>query len=439
MGTKVGTRLGDEASRGNVVRSKTDQRYWADRVERRERGKAARRHVEGDYSVMMQFAGERRRVPLGTANKTTASHTAAAFYRSLLQKGWTGAHDDHPVTKPKRTRIEPVEVDPGPDVVTVGKLLEAYRKVAVPRASTFAAYERAIRKIYGDILAHSRAGRYGPGKKNRSWKQRIDNTPLSAIDGGQIIEWKHREIEEAKTPETRKAKVITVNSVLRNARSLFAKKHRAAISKFLELPEKVAFDDVRLETSPTMRYRSRIDARKIIADADAELKTERPVLYVALNLALRCGLRKREIDTLMWRSVDFERKVLHIESNGFYELKSRDSEGEVDLSDELTDFLKAFREKHLKETFVLPSHRAAKAGYVSSDYRCMETFNELAAWLRGKGVDSKRPIHEMRKEVGSLIADEHGIYAASRFLRHADIRITAAHYLDKKKRIIAPI
>ena len=90
MGTKVGTRLGDEASRGNVVRSKTDQRYWADRVERRERGKAARRHVEGDYSVMMQFAGERRRVPLGTANKTTASHTAAAFYRSLLQKGWTG-------------------------------------------------------------------------------------------------------------------------------------------------------------------------------------------------------------------------------------------------------------------------------------------------------------------------------------------------------------
>lgn len=45
----------------------------------------------------------------------------------------------------------------------------------------------------------------------------------------------------------------------------------------------------------------------------------------------------------------------------------------------------------------------------------------------------------MRKEIGSLIADEHGIYAASRFLRHADIRITAAHYLDKKRRIVAPI
>ena len=51
---------------------------------------------------------------------------------------------------------------------------------------------------------------------------------------------------------------------------------------------------------------------------------------------------------------------------------------------------------------------------------------------------SKRPIHELRKEVGPLISDEHGIYAASRFMRHADIRITAASYLDKKKRIVAP-
>ena len=69
----------------------------------------------------------------------------------------------------------------------------------------------------------------------------------------------------------------------------------------------------------------------------------------------------------------------------------------------------------------------------------MKIFEELATWLRSQGVESKRPIHELRKEVGSLIADEHGIYAASRFMRHADIRITAASYLDKKKRIVAPI
>jgi hypothetical protein len=31
--------------------------------------------------------------------------------------------------EPKRNRVEPLEVDPGPDVATVGKLLEAYGKI----------------------------------------------------------------------------------------------------------------------------------------------------------------------------------------------------------------------------------------------------------------------------------------------------------------------
>jgi len=46
-----------------------------------------------------------------------------------------------------------------------------------------------------------------------------------------------------------------------------------------------------------------------------------------------------------------------------------------------------------------------------------------------------KPIHTLRKGFGSLMADKHGIYAASRSLRHADINITARHYLDKKQRV----
>jgi integrase len=44
-------------------------------------------------------------------------------------------------------------------------------------------------------------------------------------------------------------------------------------------------------------------------------------------------------------------------------------------------------------------------------------------------------LHTLRKEFGSIIAAEHGIYAASRLLRHADITTTAQYYLDKKKRV----
>jgi hypothetical protein len=40
----------------------------------------------------------------------------------------------------------------------------------------------------------------------------------------------------------------------------------------------------------------------------------------------------------------------------------------------------------------------------------------------------------LRKEFGSQVCAKYGIYAASRMLRHADIRVTAEHYLDAKKR-----
>jgi hypothetical protein len=52
---------------------------------------------------------------------------------------------------------------------------------------------------------------------------------------------------------------------------------------------------------------------------------------------------------------------------------------------------------------------------------------------------SPRELHELRKELGALITAEHGIYAASRVLRHADLATTAAHYTDLKTRPTIPV
>ena len=70
-----------------------------------------------------------------------------------------------------------------------------------------------------------------------------------------------------------------------------------------------------------------------------------------------------------------------------------------------------------------------------STYRCDKAFDGLINWLREKGIDAQKPIHELRKEFGSSIVNEHGIDAASRALRHTDIAITARHYADKKRRV----
>ena len=59
-------------------------------------------------------------------------------------------------------------------------------------------------------------------------------------------------------------------------------------------------------------------------------------------------------------------------------------------------------------------------------------FKKLIAWLRAKGVDGEKPLHTLRKEFGSLIAQQFGIYAAKEILGHADIATTAGHYLEVK-------
>jgi integrase len=75
------------------------------------------------------------------------------------------------------------------------------------------------------------------------------------------------------------------------------------------------------------------------------------------------------------------------------------------------------------------------AGTSYTHYRAHRHFDALTAWLRAKGVSAIKPLHELRKEFGSQVCAKYGIYTASRMLRHADIAITAQHYLDQKERV----
>src|SRR6516164_6617827 len=53
------------------------------------------------------------------------------------------------------------------------------------------------------------------------------------------------------------------------------------------------------------------------------------------------------------------------------------------------------------------------------------------------GVKSAKPIHEPRKAFGSVICQKAGIHQASISLRHADIRVTSAVYVDSRSRVAA--
>ncbi len=67
-------------------------------------------------------------------------------------------------------------------------------------------------------------------------------------------------------------------------------------------------------------------------------------------------------------------------------------------------------------------------------HRCLPQFKVLVDWLRGKGITAKKPLHTLRKEFGSLICQEAGIFAASAQLRHSSIKLTNEYYADKKSK-----
>ena len=69
-------------------------------------------------------------------------------------------------------------------------------------------------------------------------------------------------------------------------------------------------------------------------------------------------------------------------------------------------------------------------------YRCQSHMRPLLSWLRSKGVVSRKPLHDLRKEFGSEIHARFGLVAASEQLRHGSVAVTAAHYVENKQRSI---
>jgi hypothetical protein len=69
-------------------------------------------------------------------------------------------------------------------------------------------------------------------------------------------------------------------------------------------------------------------------------------------------------------------------------------------------------------------------------YRCSREFVALCKWLRSHGVESKKPLHTLRKEFGSQIHARYGLLAASEALRHGSVSVTARHYIENRQRSV---
>lgn len=420
------------AEKEPVIRSKSDARYW-------QREGRLKFHDSSNYSARMQVAGRREWFPLGTSNKRKAAAKAAEIYSAIQADGLEATV----------AKFKPKGGEEGGET-TIGDLIGQAAGLSSARAESLEAYAKALRRIAAEIHGIE-LDRSTQEPAWKAWRARVEQVPLTSLSPVAIIGWKQARLKAAGTDPLAKGRAaVTINSLMRNAKSLFGRKILPFIEQSIVIPRPLPFDGVSLEKEPSLRYVSRVDAFSILARAREELALADPEAFKVLILALVCGLRRSEIDNLLWRSFDFPRKRVRIESTEYHELKSSDSAGEIDLNEETLALFRGLRAKAPTEIFVISNATLPGGGQVverrrgkpsrdtkSRTYRCDAVFARVLAWLRAQGVEARKPLHTMRKEIGSIIAAEHGIFEASRYLRHSDIRITAAIYADKKK-IVTP-
>ena len=299
------------------------------------------------------------------------------------------------------------------------------------RTKTIENYAGSLRMIAASIAGLPEGIRGGSPEGRQIRRERIDALKLSILSPSKIQKWKEAFLARAGSdPMKQRAARVSANSFIRQARSLFSPKYLEQLES-VSLPDPLPFAGVKLEEASMPRYQSSFDVLELIRSAVDELATSEPEQFKVFVLAVMGGLRKNEIDKLEWRHVDWVAGRLNIGPTQFLQTKSDDSTRSVWIPPQMLD---AFRGYRVRATgrFVIESAVRPIVGTHYSHYRCQAIFKKLIAWLRVKGVDGEKPLHALRKEFGSLIAQQFGIYAAKEAFGHADITTTAGHYLEAK-------
>ncbi len=411
-------------SRKKVAHPKTSKFYWLEKVKRPASSAGG---VSPHYGVQIKHKDRRMRFSLYTANKEAAATLAARIWTQIVTEGWESAMKAH----------RPQDAAKAPKAATVGALIEAACAASTARKHSLDAYSKAFRRVVSEVAGIKGGKKFDAFKGGtKEWRERVDAVPLDSLLPADVQAWKNRRLRAADAdPLAKRRAITTVNSLIRNAKALFGKKVLPFVEQKLNVPRPLPFDDVGMEKGPSLRYVSKVDAYAILARARDELAENEPEAFKVLILALVCGLRRSEIDHLLWRTFDFGRGLLHVENTEFHQLKSEDSAGVIDLDADTAALFKGFRARAQRSLFVIESPNPPRAERKARCYRCNAVFERVNEWLRIQGVDNMKPLHTMRKEIGSIIASEHGIFEASRYLRHSDIRITSAIYADKKKTV----
>jgi integrase len=156
-----------------------------------------------------------------------------------------------------------------------------------------------------------------------------------------------------------------------------------------------------------------------------------------IYLGLVAGLRYNEIDKLRLRDICRKTGKISIRAHEEFQPKAGASEGDVMVSEGAAKVVKEML-NHTQGEWLLLEARSSR----TKGYRSGLNHDKAVAWLRRYQengfhpfADVPKPLHELRKEAGTLVNQKHGLNEAKNFLRHGDIATTATYYVGSKGQI----
>jgi integrase len=160
--------------------------------------------------------------------------------------------------------------------------------------------------------------------------------------------------------------------------------------------------------------------RNLIESARKELPDSEPGLWAGILLCLCAGLRQQEAAWLRKEDV-LENGVL-VTSRDEHETKS----GRHRFVPLPPGVLTELRAVPCVGPYVVPD--GLTPGRDTPEGRARAVFKRLAVWLRAHGMAVPKPVHELRKCYGAIVATQFGLYAAKELLGHSTVTVTESHY-----------
>src|SRR4029077_719824 len=169
-----------------------------------------------NWFAEIRARGVRRKMSLETPNREVAAAAARDIYQLARAIGWDAVLEKY------RTKVALAKTN-----LTLGQFIDLAQSVAAVQKNTLRGYVSALRKIISDSFdldpGKAKFDPYAGG--HQKWIERVDAVRLGSLTPQKVQQWKRSFLADApQDPMSQRAAKTSVNTFLRQARSLFSQK-----------------------------------------------------------------------------------------------------------------------------------------------------------------------------------------------------------------------